>query len=98
MALETARQTRALRELRSLAREVGANDPEAFADLVALAAEMGELVKDAAHQLRTEGGYSWAALAAPLGRTRATVQQRYGRTPEELGARVATTGAALAQR
>lgn len=87
MALETARQTRALRELRSLAREVGANDPEAFADLVALHAEMGELVKDAAHELRTAGGYSWAALAGPLGVTRSAVQQRYGRTPAEVLAR-----------
>lgn len=76
--LEDARKTRAQRELRSLAKEVGSNDPEAFAAMVELARELDELLKDAADAQRANG-YSWADLARPLGVTRSAVQQRYGR-------------------
>lgn len=77
--LEPARRTRTLRELRSIAKEVGSNDPEAFAELVELAREFDELVKDAANELRTSSGYSWADLARPIGVTRSAVQQKYGK-------------------
>ncbi len=76
--LEPARRTRALRELRSLCAEVGSNDPEAFAELVGIAAAFAEMVRVAAYQLRMQSGYSWADLARPLGVTRSAVCQRYG--------------------
>lgn len=76
--LEASRKARTLRELRSVCSEVGGNDPEAFADLVEIRAEFDRLIRVAADQLRTEGEYSWASLARPLGLTRSAVQQRYG--------------------
>lgn len=79
MALEPARKSRTVRELRSLANEVGHNDPEAFADLIDVYSQLGEMIADAADALRTDAGYSWADLAAPLGVTRSAVQQRWGR-------------------
>lgn len=77
MALEPARRSRALRELRSLCAEVGANDPEAFAELVAIQAAFGAMVKEAAAELRTTGRYSWADLARPCGITRQSAHERW---------------------
>lgn len=74
--LEPERVSRALRELRSLTREVGANDPESFAELVAIRAEFDGLIKGAAAaQLRQ--GYSWGAIARALGVTRQSAHARY---------------------
>lgn len=76
--LEPARRTRTLRELRSIAKEVGANDPEAFAELVAIREAFDVLIRAAVDEQR-RNGYSWADLARPLGITRSAVNQRYGR-------------------
>lgn len=78
--LEPTRISRTMRELRSLCTEVGNDDPEAFAELVAIRATVDSMIREAAAAQRLNGGYSWADLARPLKVTRAAVQQRYGRS------------------
>lgn len=77
--LEPSRITRTERELRSLAATVGSDDPEALAELVKLAAWItAELVPQAGRTLH-ERGYSWAEIAAPLGVSRQSAQERFTR-------------------
>jgi hypothetical protein len=84
--LEAARKTRALRELHALCGEVANNDPDAFAELVAIHTAFTEMVRDTADVLRSEG-YSWADLAEPLGVSRQAAQQRFAvtRTAQPIG-------------
>lgn len=77
--LEPERITRAQRELRSLVRDAGSNDPEAFAALVKLSEWLRvEGLKEAA-SAQLASGYSWTDLAKPLGVTRQATRQRYAR-------------------
>lgn len=76
--LEAARKARTLRELQSLCREVAGNDPEAFAELVAIHAEFGAMLARTANELRVNGEYSWADIARPLHVTRSAAQKRFG--------------------
>lgn len=84
--LEPDRITRAERELKSLTREVGQNDPEAFAQLVAIRDHFDSLIALAANELRNVQGYSWADLARPLGLSRQSVYERYRRDGQALTA------------
>lgn len=75
--LEPERITRAQRELRSLVRDAGDNDPEAFAALVGLAEWLRvEGLKEAA-SAQLAHGYSWADVAKPLGITRQSAWARF---------------------
>lgn len=68
------------RELRTLVGK--ADDPEGFAQAVALADELGEALRVRANELRQpvghSPGFSWADLARPLGLSRQGCAQRYG--------------------
>jgi hypothetical protein len=66
------------RNLAALIANAGADDPEGFAETVRLIDAARAGLADAAAELRSQG-YSWAALAAPLGVTRSAVAQRFGR-------------------
>lgn len=78
--MEPRQISRYQRELRAMVRNVGANDPEAFAELVKLAEWLNrEGLPQAAASIR-EQGHSWADIARPLNVTRAAAQQRFGRT------------------
>lgn len=59
--------------------EVGAPDPEAFAQVVRVLEYAQRLLPYAANQLRTEGGYSWTDIGNALGITRQSAQQRFGK-------------------
>lgn len=74
--LEPARITRAERELRSLCAEVGANDPEAFSELVAIRDRFDSMIREAAEAQRANG-YSWTDLGRVLGVTRQSARERY---------------------
>lgn len=69
------------REIDALCREVGRNDPEAFAQGVQLLERLRDGLNSAAANLRTNHHYSWADLARPLGVTRSAAQQRFGKVP-----------------
>lgn len=64
------------------------DDPEAFAQVVAVLERAQGKLPEVARSLRTDdgrhhisngGGYSWANLARALGISRQAAQQRYGR-------------------
>lgn len=75
--MEPAEIARHARQIRAMVRAI--DDPEALAEIVALRAELDELIRDRVAELRETDGYSWAELARPLGVTRAAAQQRYGK-------------------
>lgn len=77
--LEPQRITRTQRELRSLIRDVGEDDPEAFASLVSLAAWLSREGLPMAAERQLARGYSWTEIARPLGVSRQAARQRYGR-------------------
>jgi hypothetical protein len=77
--MEPGEVERHRRNIAAMARQ--ADDPEGFAQLVDLAAELAELLTDRAQLLREDDGYSWADLARPLGVTRGAAAQRFGRRP-----------------
>lgn len=63
------------------------DDPEAFAQVVAILAQATAKLPQVAAELRGtldsrpasfDAAYSWAEIAAPLGITRQAAQQRYG--------------------
>lgn len=62
-----------------MVRNVGRNDPEAFADLVQLADWLTKVGVPLAAYMQRENGYSWADLARPMPVTRSAVVQRFGR-------------------
>jgi hypothetical protein len=68
-------------------RKAGQDDPEAFAQVVAILETVPDQLRLAVHNLRKPmseslpdiiAGYSWADIAAPLGVTRSAAQQRFG--------------------
>ncbi len=71
------------RELRAITGH--ADDPEAFAEIEALAAEWAEMRAERARALTTEGDrpYSWAEIARPLSITRQAAWKRYAGTARE---------------
>lgn len=89
------------RELRALVAK--ADDPEGFAQAVALAEELSEALRVRANELRQETlfrvdehchvqrGYSWADLARPLGLTRQGAAKRYGSPVERTNDRSLST-------
>ncbi|MBF6483833.1 hypothetical protein IU431_06635 [Nocardia otitidiscaviarum] len=60
------------------AREVALSDPDAFAEMVDIAAEFTDALAPTARALRKAGGFSWAEIAEPLGISRQAAQQRWG--------------------
>lgn len=77
--LEPSRITRTERELRSLADTVAGDDPEALAELVRIAHWLNTHLVPQTARRQHEGGYSWAEIAAPLGITRQSAQERFSR-------------------
>ena len=68
----------ARRILRAYARRISAGDIDALADITILAADIDDAIRHAVTRLRSDHGYSWADIAAPLGVTRQAAQQRWG--------------------
>lgn len=90
--LDARQVSRYQRELKAMVRNVGANDPEAFAELVALAEWLTKEGLPAAAQSIREQGHSWADIARPLGVTRAAAFQRFGRPTESAELQHVLTG------
>jgi hypothetical protein len=65
------------RVLRAAGRRVGHANPEDLAELARVRDELDAVIDGAVAALRAQG-YSWAAIAAPLGVTRQAAQQRFG--------------------
>lgn len=68
----------ARRIIRRAGERIGESDPWALADLVSLRADLDNAIATGVAGLRSEG-YSWADIARPLGITRQSAQQAYGR-------------------
>ncbi|GAA1007969.1 hypothetical protein GCM10009551_088800 [Nocardiopsis tropica] len=58
-------------------RRVASSDPESLAALVAVRAEVDQAIEAGVAGLRA-GGYSWAAIAAPMGMTKQAAFKRWG--------------------
>lgn len=56
-------------------------DPEAFAEALALLKWASQVLAPAAVDELRRQGYSWADVARPIGISRATAQERFGRVP-----------------
>lgn len=74
------------RQVEAMVKAAGRQDPEAFAFIVELLDRARtELVPAACDELRAAKGaapgFSWADIARPLGVTRQTAQERFGRVP-----------------
>ena len=67
----------ARRVVRAAGRRVAAGDVEGLLQLVGLADEVEESIRQAVAGLR-QFGYSWAEVAARVGVTRQAAQQRWG--------------------
>lgn len=76
------------RWLRTLAREVGQDDPAALQEMIELRDELTEMLGEAARTLN-ERGYSWADIARDLGCSRVTAFQRFASPTAKAVARVA---------
>lgn len=87
------------RELHALVAK--ADDPEGFAQAVALADELTAALTTRANELRHpvghQRGFSWADLAGPLGLTRQGCAQRYG-SPAPAHGRPSSVNGALTER
>lgn len=81
--IESRDVDRFARELRSLVAK--ADDPEGFAQAVALRDQLDAALADRADQLRqpvgNSPGFSWADLGRALGLSRQGAAQRYGKRP-----------------
>ncbi len=67
----------ARRILRAYARRISAGDIDALADIIVLAADVEDAIRQAVTGLRGSG-YSWAEIGTRLGVTRQAAQQRWG--------------------
>lgn len=77
--METAEYAGMLRRtIRVYGVRIADGDPEDLAAAVQLAADLDQVIDDAARAMRTNTGYSWAELGRALGTTRQAAQQRYG--------------------
>lgn len=65
------------RAIRALGHRVASADPDALVDLVSLRDEVDDAISTAVTGLRT-AGYSWSAIAAPLGMTKQAAYKRWG--------------------
>ena len=70
----------ARRILRAYARRISAGDVDALGDIIVLAADVEDAIKQAVIGLRGSG-YSWAEIGLRLGVTRQAAQQRWGTQP-----------------
>ena len=66
------------RWLRTLAREVGQDDPAALREMIELRDELNGMIVEAGRTLN-DRGYSWADVARDLGCSRVTAFQRFAR-------------------
>lgn len=73
--MEDTQVARFTREIRAMGR-AATWDPESFAKVVGLQAELDRVVRNAAQDLNRQG-FSWADIAAPLGIGRAAAHKRY---------------------
>lgn len=85
--LEPAEVKRWERLTAAMLRHAAEDDPEALAQVVKVLEDARGKLPEVVNQLRQYGGesygrttgYSWAEIAAPLGITRQSAQQRFGR-------------------
>lgn len=65
------------RAIRALGARVASSDPDALVDLVSLRGEVDDAIGVAVLGLR-DAGYSWTAIATPLGMTKQAAFKRWG--------------------
>ena len=67
------------RMIRAHGRRVADGDIEDLAELIGLADELDNVIRDTIHHMRHRQEFSWAAIASATGVTRQAAQQRWGR-------------------
>lgn len=77
--LEPDERKRWERNLRAMLRHASDQDPEGFAEIVQLLDGAVAQLPEAAQRMRELHGYSWTEIAAPLGVTRQSARERFGR-------------------